>query len=57
MRLVPIVVYLGVALPSTALEPWPGQIRYRTPIEAFLVAAMALAPSGIQVLRAKRRGR
>jgi hypothetical protein len=42
VRLVPIVTYLGVSLANTAIEPWTGQIRYRSQVEAFLVVALGL---------------
>ena len=42
VRLVPIVTYLAVALVNTALEPWPGQIRYRAQVVVFLVVAIGL---------------
>ena len=42
VRLVPIVTYLTVALANTAIEPWPGQIRYRSQVEAFLLIAVGL---------------
>jgi hypothetical protein len=43
VRVVAIVTYLAVALASTAIEPWPGQIRYRLQVEAFLLVALGLA--------------
>lgn len=43
LRLVPIVTYLSVGLANTALEPWPGQIRYRSQVGAFLLIALASA--------------
>jgi hypothetical protein len=39
-RFLPIAVYLTIAFFSTAIEPWPGQIRYRSGIEAFLLVAL-----------------
>lgn len=42
VRLVPISAYLAVGLLNTAIEPWPGQIRYRAQVEVFLVIALGL---------------
>jgi hypothetical protein len=42
VRLVPIVTYLAIALANTAIEPWPGQVRYRSQVEVFLVIALGL---------------
>lgn len=39
-RLVPIAVFVAIALVNTAMEPWPGQVRYRAALDAFLVAAV-----------------
>src|SRR5215831_14250700 len=43
VRLVPIVIYLAIGLANTAIEPWPGQVRYRSQVEVFLVIALGLA--------------
>ncbi len=42
VRLVPIVTYLTIALANTAIEPWPGQLRYRSQVEIFIVIALGL---------------
>jgi hypothetical protein len=39
----PIVTFLLVALAQTAIEPWPGQIRYRAGLEVLLLPGLALA--------------
>lgn len=54
-RLTPIVTYLSVALANTALEPWIGQIRYRSQVEVFLLIALALAGALLADLRWTRR--
>jgi hypothetical protein len=68
VRLVPILTYLSIAVLSTAIEPWPGQIRYRAQVEVFLPIAFALTASfvwgwaraaterGLGSLRAVRTG-
>lgn len=44
---------------STALEPWPGQLRYRYPVQHLhvVVAVVAAALSGSALLRLGRAGR
>ena len=37
-----ILTSLTIALTNTAIEPSPGQIRYRAQVEAFLVIAFGL---------------
>jgi hypothetical protein len=40
LRLAPIVVYVAIGVANTAIEPWPGQMRYRAPIEGLLLIAV-----------------
>lgn len=46
-RAVAILTYLTVGLVSTAIEPWPGQIRYRLQVDAFLLVALGLAATSM----------
>ena len=58
VRLVPIVTYLAIALVNTAIEPWPGQVRYRSQVEVFLVIALGLVATLIwDWVRVARGGR
>lgn len=50
LRALPATIYLFLSIANTAIEPWPGQIRYRTQFVAFLVCAAALVPSGLSLL-------
>lgn len=47
VRLIPIATYLTIALANTAIEPWPGQDRYRVQVEIFLLIALGLVATPI----------
>ena len=55
LRGLPAVTYALLSVANTALESWPGQIRYRTQFVAFLVCAVALVPSGLGLLAGRTR--
>lgn len=45
LDVVPVALYLGLAIANTAIEPWPGQGRYRVPVQPlFLISLFALWP-------------
>lgn len=43
--LAPIVAYVAIATANTAIEPWGGQVRYRAPLQGFLLIALGVAAS------------
>ena len=56
-RLVPIATFVSIALVNTAMEPWPGQVRYRAGIDGFLVAAVvSLAAASVRAVGPWRTG-
>jgi len=51
--LAPIAIYLAIGLANTAIEPWPGQARYRSPVEpALLIAAVVASVGAYNAVRA-----